>query len=110
MSINTLRSLLTAWLLLALSPLAAAQTISGIGARSCSAYSQAAELKSEAALDAYLAWGQGFISAFNWSNARKANVSIAHAGLTYWLLEWCARNPDRQFYEALQESIRVHAR
>ncbi|MBT8446059.1 MAG: hypothetical protein KJO38_02855, partial [Gammaproteobacteria bacterium] len=52
-------------LLLALLPTVNAQTMSGIGARSCSAYTQAAQLKSEAALDAYLAWGQGFISAFN---------------------------------------------
>ena len=87
-----------------------AQTISGAGTRDCSGLLTAAELESAEGVDAYLSWGQGFISGFNWSNTAGVEVRIDHAGLLHWLLAYCTSNPGTPFYEAMQEAVNRHAR
>ena len=89
---------------------AGAQTVSGVGARDCRAFSAALELDSELALDSYVAWSQGYISAFNWTNPRASNIRIDAAALLNWLGPWCAANPQHGVYTAVQELIRLNAR
>lgn len=105
-----LRSAAGAALLCALSATATAQTVSGIGARECSAFTFALERDSDAALDSYVAWAQGFISAFNWANARRHDVRIDAAGIINALGTYCAANPGAGVYTALQELIRLNSR
>lgn len=98
-------------LLLAVAPPtpAAPPTASGIGARDCSAFSFALERDSEAALDAYVSWAQGFIAGFNWANVRQRNVEVDAAGLINWLGQYCGAHPASGVYAAIQELIRLEA-
>lgn len=102
------RAALVAGLVAALIPAADAQTVSGIGARECSAFSRALEIESEAAVDAYLAWAQGYLSGVNASAAGKLDVRIDHAGLLHWLATLCGGHPDAYFYEAAAAVVDAH--
>jgi len=109
------RTLLHASLLMALlAPsgwqAASAQTAAGTGARPCSAFNAALALDENAAIDAYVAWSQGFISGFNWSNAHERNVRIDASGIITWLGAFCTANPQHRIYNALQELIQLEAR
>jgi len=85
-----------------------AQTVSGIGTRECRAYSRALEIDSEAAIDAYLAWAQGYLSGVNASSGAGTDIRIDHAGLLHWLATWCGGAPDAFFYEALAAVVEAH--
>ena len=87
-----------------------AQTVSGVGARDCRAFGVALEKDSEQALDSYVAWSQGYISAFNWTNPRQSDIRVDAAAVINWLGTWCAANPERGVYDAVQELIRLNAR
>lgn len=89
---------------------ACAQTAAGSGARACSAFSTALAQDENAAIDSYVAWSQGFISGFNWSNARERNVHIDAAGIITWLGAFCTANPQHRIYNALQALIQLEAR
>jgi len=106
------RALSLALLLVALArPASADEPIaSGIGARDCSAFNAALEKDSELAIDAYVAWSQGFISAFNWANVKQLTVRIDAAGVLNWLGQYCAANPRTRVFQAVQEIIRLNAR
>ena len=106
------RTLATVLLLAAFTqPVSADATIaSGIGARDCMAFNAALEKESELAIDAYVAWSQGFISAFNWANVKQLSVRIDAAGVLNWLGQYCAANPRVRVFQAVQEIIRLNAR
>ncbi len=87
-----------------------AQTLSGMGTRTCGALVEAAERESKEAIDGYLSWAQGFISGYNWANPGRQQVRLDHGGLLHWLLQYCTSNKGDKFYEAVQSSITVHAR
>jgi|GEM_PF-1672049 hypothetical protein len=87
-----------------------AQTVSGSGARTCHAVHDALNNESEAALDSFVAWSQGFVSGFNWSNVRQQDVRIDSSALLHWLGQYCAANPRDSVYAAVQELIRLNAR
>ena len=91
-------------------PSALAQTVSGAGTKSCRALLQAAEMESKQAVDTYVSWSQGFVSAYNWANPGRRQVRVDHAGLLLWLIEYCTANPTEKFYEAVQAAIHQHAR
>lgn len=79
-----------------------AQTVSGIGTRRCEAFNRALEMNSEAAIDAYLAWAQGYLSGVN-TNARLArDIQIDHGGLLHWLANHCKGAPRDLYVEAVQ--------
>ena len=88
----------------------AAQTMSGVGAHRCKAFSYAASKDSKVAIDAYVAWSQGFISAFNWANVRQQDVQIDAPGIIDYLAQYCSGNPETRIYTAVQELIRLNAR
>jgi len=95
-------------LLLALvvcAPGANAQSISGVGARPCRAFNLALAQDSDAALDAYVSWAQGFISAFNWSNVRAIDVSVDAGGIIQWLADYCGRAPEVRVHTALEHLV-----
>ena len=87
-----------------------AQTISGAGTRPCSAFNTAATQASSVALDGFVSWSQGFISAFNWANVRQQDMRIDPAALTAWLAEFCAADPSQPVYRGVQELIARNAR
>ena len=87
-----------------------AQTVSGAGTKSCRALLQAAEMESRQAIDSYISWSQGFVSAYNWANPNRRQVRLDHAGLLHWLLQYCTANPSEKFYQAVQAAILLHAR
>ena len=87
---------------------ASAQTVSGIGARECGAFNRALEIESEAAVDAYLAWAQGYVSGVNASARGEIDVRIDHAGLLHWLATWCGGHSDARFYEAVTAVVDAH--
>jgi len=101
---------LTVTMLLVLPNASMAQTISGMGTRTCGALLEAAERDSKAAIDGYLSWAQGFISGYNWSNPGSREVRLDHAGLFHWLLQYCTSNEQEKYYQAVQSAINVHAR
>ena len=79
-----------------------AQTVSGIGTRRCEAFNRALEKNSEAAIDAYLAWAQGYLSGVN-SHANLArDIQIDHGGLLHWLATQCKAAPRDLYVEALE--------
>ncbi|MEQ8233125.1 MAG: hypothetical protein RLW61_16240 [Gammaproteobacteria bacterium] len=83
---------------------------SGIGTRECRAFNAALEQDSDLAIDAYVAWSQGFISAFNWANVKQLGVRIDAAGVLNWLGQYCAANPRARVFQAVQEIVRLNAR
>ena len=87
-----------------------AQSAVGVGGRDCPAFTFALESDSEAALDAYVSWSQGFISGFNWSNAHGRNVHVDPAAIINWLGQFCAANPDSAVFAAVQELVHLNAR
>lgn len=89
---------------------ASAQTISGAGARECSAFSAAVERDSVAALDSFMSWSQGFTSGINASGNSSADIAIDHGGLFLWLAQFCAAEPNATVYEALSEMIGLNSR
>ncbi len=107
---RTLRAWCVVAVLAALSAPLGAQTVSGVGARDCSAFLFALEKESDLALDSYVAWSQGYISAFNWSNVRSLDMRIDATALLHWLGQYCRANPQRSVYAAVQELIRINAR
>lgn len=94
---------------LAATPLTA-QTIAGVGGQECSAFTFALGRDSNVAIDAYVAWSQGFISAFNWSNVRQLDLQIDAPAIIHWLAEYCGANPTAPVYRAVQRLIEVNAR
>jgi hypothetical protein len=104
------RRVITSLMVATIANASPAQTISGIGARDCRALSFALDRESSEALDSYVAWSQGFISAFNWSNVRQRDVRIDASGLLHWLGQYCRANPDQSVYLAVQELIQLNAR
>lgn len=95
--------------LLALSTPAGAGTMSGIGAHRCSDFLAAVERGQKPAIDGYISWAQGFISAHNWLG-RGQDIAVDHHGLTYWLVDHCGTQRRDRFYAAVQAFIRRHAR
>jgi hypothetical protein len=87
-----------------------AQTVSGMGTRTCGALVEAAERESKEAIDGYLSWAQGFISGYNWANPGRQQVRLDHGGLLHWLLQYCTSNKGDKYYQAVQAAITVHAR
>lgn len=87
-----------------------AQTVSGMGTRTCEALLEAAERESKEAIDGYLSWAQGFISGYNWANPGRQQVRLDHGGLLHWLLQYCTSNKGDKYYQAVQTAITVHAR
>lgn len=102
------RAALVVALAAGLTPGAEAQTVSGIGARECGAFSRALQIESEAAVDAYLAWAQGYLSGVNASARGELDIRIDHAGLLHWLATWCGGHPDAYFYEAVAAVVDAH--
>lgn len=89
---------------------ASAQTVSGFGSRKCSDYLAAVSKEQKPAIDGYISWAQGFISAHNWLDPRRRDIAADPGGLTYWLVDECGRRPGQHFYEAMQAFIEAHAR
>lgn len=89
---------------------ALAQTAAGIGTRPCSAFRVAVEEQTNAALDAYVSWTQGFISGFNWADVRQRDLRVEPVDIINWLGSFCAANPDRRIYDAIQQLIQLEAR
>jgi hypothetical protein len=87
-----------------------AGTIAGIGTRRCADYLAAVDKHQKPAIDAYISWAQGFISAHNWLDAQGRDVSIDPDGLTYWLVDYCGTERSATFYGAVQALIGRHAR
>ena len=82
-----------------------AQTVSGIGTRRCEAFNRALEKNSEAAIDAYLAWGQGYISGVNTHADLTRDIQIDHGGLLHWLATQCKAAPRDLYVEALEAIV-----
>ncbi len=95
---------------LVISSATVSQTISGTGARECSAFNFAIEQESNTAIDSFLSWAQGFISGFNAVNRDGSDIAIDHGGLFHWLASYCRANPDTPFYQAIQQMIGMHSR
>ena len=95
---------------LLLPPTSSAQTVSGIGARPCETFIIAGEQASNDALDAIINWSQGFVSGFNWSNVRQADVRLDHAAIALALGDYCAHHPREPIYRGLQAIIARNAR
>lgn len=93
-----------------LAPACPAQTISGVGARDCAAFTFAVGRESEEALDAYVSWTQGYISAFNLNDPHGRNLAIHPTGIIHWLAGYCRTRPDAPFHAAVSEFVKVHAR
>jgi hypothetical protein len=87
-----------------LTPVAAA-TVQGIGSRDCTAYSRSTEIGSKEAIDAYVAWTQGYISAWNSLNSRGSDIAVDSGALVYWLGNYCGGQPSSSFYQAVQAFI-----
>lgn len=96
--------------LLALAAAAPAQTISGFGGRKCADYLGAVEKGQKAAIDGYVSWAQGYLSAWNATNAQRRDVQADPDGLTYWLIDYCGQARGDAFYAAVQAFVAVHAR
>lgn len=103
------RALLAASLILACA-VSSAQTISGVGGRDCQAFNVALAKDSQVALDSYVAWSQGFISGFNWSNPQQFDIRIDAAAIISWLGPYCEGHPEDRIYLALQQLIHLNAR
>lgn len=101
---------LTAAAVLAMAYPVGAQTMSGAGGKQCGDFMQAVELNSETAINGYISWAQGFVSGFNWSNVKGADVLIDHGSLSYWLIDYCGGHRDVSFYQAVQALIGHQAR
>lgn len=82
----------------------------GIGARDCSAFDTALAQESEAALDAYVAWAQGFVSGFNWANVRQLNVTLDAPSMLNAMADFCHRHPESKMFSAMQDLIGRNAR
>ena len=95
--------------MLGLSPVVGATTMSGAGAKTCSAFMEGVKLKSDVAINGYISWAQGFISGFNWSNVNGRNVAVDSGSLTYWLVDYCGANPSTPIYDAMQRFIGQNA-
>lgn len=87
-----------------------AQSAVGVGGRNCPAFTFALESDSEAALDAYVSWSQGFISGFNWANPQHRNVHVDPPAIINWLGQYCAANPGSAVFSAVQELVHLNAR
>ena len=98
-------------LIFAIAPTPAnAATISGAGGKHCGDFLQAIELKSEVAINGYVSWAQGFLSGYNWLNAKGRDIAIDPAGLNYALINYCSAHKDTQFYEAVQQLTGDHSK
>lgn len=82
-----------------------AQTVSGIGTRRCEAFNRALEKNSEAAIDAYLAWAQGYLSGVNTHADLTRDIQIDHGGLLHWLATECKAAPRELYVEALKAIV-----
>jgi hypothetical protein len=102
-----LQRTLPALLCLALSlPVTApAAVVSGIGSRDCQSYMRALEINSREALDAYIAWGQGYLSGYDDARPGSLHVAVDGESLSYWLIDYCSAQPERSVYQALQAFI-----
>jgi len=89
---------------------AGAQTVSGFGTRKCSDYLAAIDKGQKPAIDGYISWAQGFISAHNWLADGARDITADPAGLTYWLVEACGRNRSARFHEVTRAFLRAHQR
>lgn len=92
-------------------PLAApAAVVSGIGSRDCEAYMRAVEINSREAIDAYIAWGQGYLSGYDDARPGSLQVAVDGDGLNYWLIDYCSAHREHSVYEALKAFIARQAR
>ena len=89
---------------------ATAQTVSGFGAHKCKDYLAAVEKGQKAAIDGYISWAQGYLSAWNATNPERRDVQADPDGLTYWLVDRCGQSRAESFYAAVRAFISVHAR
>lgn len=87
----------------------AAGTVHGIGSRDCEAFMRAVEIQSNEAIDAYISWAQGYLSGFNATNDRRADIRIDHGSLTYWLIGHCGGSRQTKFFEAVQTLVSQQA-
>lgn len=97
-------------LLCLLAAAAPAATVSGIGARDCRDFLHAVDRGQKPAIDGYVSWAQGFLSAFNWLDAEGRSVTADPHGLTYWLVDYCGQHRGAPFYAAVQAFVEHHAR
>lgn len=86
---------------LLVSPALAADGVVGIGSRDCGAFMRAVAINSREAVDAYVAWGQGFLSGQNLADPSAPAVTIDGQALVYSLIDYCQGHPDHTVYEAL---------
>lgn len=82
---------------------ASAQTISGGGAKQCGDFIQAVTLKSDVAINGFISWAQGYLSAYNAINPEGRDVAIDPSGLQYWLSDHCSKNREESFFRAVQQ-------
>lgn len=66
---------------------------------------EAVRHNSEVALNGYISWAQGFISAHNGLKSQERDVIIDHSGLAYYLSDYCGGHPQASFYGAVQRLI-----
>ncbi len=92
-----------AGLCLVLAAPAPAQTISGGGAKQCGDFIQAVTLKSDVAINGFISWAQGYLSAYNATNPEGRDVAVDPSGLQYWLTDHCSKNREESFFRAVQQ-------
>jgi hypothetical protein len=83
-----------------------ATTAMGIGTRDCTAFLRASEISSKEALDAYVAWGLGYLTGHNAYASRGREVVVDGGSLVYWLGDWCASHREAVIFDALEEFVR----
>jgi hypothetical protein len=81
---------------------AVAQTISGNGAKECGVYIQAVKVKSDIAINGFVSWAQGYLSAVNATGTSSRDIAIDPAGLNYWLTSYCGSHQNDSFFSAVQ--------
>lgn len=83
----------------------AGTVVSGIGSRDCAAYMRAVEINSREAIDAYVAWGQGYLSGYDDAQPGALQVAVDGEALGYWLIDYCQGRPERSVFQALQDFL-----
>ena len=99
---NRMSALVMLACMLACVPGATAQTISGVGARDCPAYLFALDKESDEAIDSYVAWAQGFVSATNVARAPRRDLRLDADSIVVWIGQFCAANPKAAVFDALR--------
>lgn len=80
---------------------ATAAMVSGIGSRDCQAFMRSVEINSRAAIDAYIAWSQGYLSGYDRARPGTLGAAVDGESLSYWLIDACQGAPERSIVEVL---------